>query len=104
MKHRNICIRFEIDGNRFEAVGFLNKGEKYVSTSEAHRRAIVRGTEDIEWDDLPFFLNRAKLPAKLQQVGWFVSCWDEVDDEWGADALFLRRRTYPQLVPSHLGG
>lgn len=67
MAHKDICIGFTLGGQPFEAVGFLEDGEEFVSGDGALRRTdngqIVRSKED--WRLL--YTNRSQLPEKLSQ-------------------------------------
>ncbi len=59
--HKDIKIQFEIDGRRYEAVGFLNEGERSVAGNELLLRVNgVIGKEDVEF----IAKHRRKMPMK----------------------------------------
>ena len=100
--HANICISFELEGVRYEAVGFLQDGEDSVELREAIERAgetVVSGDED--WKRIKRGLNQ--LPGELLKFNWlvtnrpspdypsYVSCLDRSARGWRGDWSRLRR-------------
>lgn len=112
--HSEICIQFELGGQPFEAVGFLNAGENSTAGEEALRRTdnghIVRS--DADWRFVCD--HRAELPKELNSY-WLatarpgpvdprcVSClyrfgagwcgdWGGLGGPWSRGGLVLRRR------------
>lgn len=67
--HKDIRIEFEIDGRRFEAVGFLAEGENSVSGDEMIRRTANENNGGIGEDDYLFLSKkrRDKFPEELRQ-------------------------------------
>ena len=65
--HEDIRIPFEIEGRRFEAVGFLREKEGAVSGNEMLRRTAGENGGAIGEKDAVFFLERPIwLPVELQ--------------------------------------
>ena len=111
--HAEICIPFEIDGEEFEAVGFLQEGEQSCLGEEAIRRCgdhVV--TSEADWNLL--YRNRAQLPTELESYvlvtgrpnpdsprvvsslyfvgfGWYGG-WSNLSYQWGRSCLVVRRR------------
>lgn len=112
--HADICIHFELGGQRFEAVGFLGKDEDYILGEEAIQRVdnshIIRSDEDWRF----IYQNRQNIPSELhgfwlvtarpdpdvprnvsclaRYVGEWYGHWNYLDGRWVRDGLVLRRR------------
>jgi len=68
MAHKDICVRFELGGQQFEAVGFLEEGEESVLKEEALRRC-DNGALIVEKEDFDFiFRYRRELPREKYQT------------------------------------
>ena len=82
MAHKDICIRFEIDGRRFEAVGFLNEGEISMSRVIMLERADKKNGGALVKDEDTVFLSerRIQFPTELQQYYLVTSCCDAPTD------------------------
>jgi len=66
--HKDIRIPFEIKGRRFEAVGFLDKGERSVDGDEMLSRITKNNHRIIDGDDVVFISKRFHLlPKKLHK-------------------------------------
>lgn len=118
MAHKDIRIPFEVDGRKYEAVGFLNEGETLVFADAMFERTSKENGGAIGDEDEAFLSERrAKLPAELRQYylatarlnpcdPWYVSYfnlspstngwrqdWGGLgpDCRWGGLFLVLRR-------------
>jgi hypothetical protein len=111
--HKDICIKFEVDGRRYEAVGFLGKGESSISGDEMLRRVPdAIGEEDVnfldervdqDWsrDMFPYCLATARRnpdnPRSVRCFSWksfggWHQGWSRLGRQWDGDDLVLRRR------------
>ena len=112
--HKNIRIQFEVDGRHFEAVGFLNDGERSVTGDDMLERAARENGGAIDDEDETFLSERrAQIPKELQRYGlvtnrrnprfprdvvcfgfdgdgWY-EYWDFLGSQWYAFGLVLRR-------------
>lgn len=112
--HADICIPFEVNGEQFEAVGFLMVCETNCLGREACRRAdnghLIGSEED--WQFL--YRNRSQLPVELRRYLLFIpnpppgspryvsylhfedydwrSCSYFLDFPMGENSLVVRRR------------
>lgn len=116
MAHKDIRIGFEIEGRRFEAVGFLNEGESSVLGDTMLERTAGENGGAIGDEDEAFLSERrAKFPAELRRYYLttnrrhpghprLVSCfswydvrwcqfWDCLVYQWDGNVLVLRRCT-----------
>ena len=77
MIHKDIRIRFQIENRRYEAVGFLKKGEKSVSGWTMFRRTAKENGGAIGKKDWAFISKRrTQLPAKLCRYILVTDCHD----------------------------
>jgi len=112
--HNKIRIPFEIDGRRFEAVGFLTEWESSVNGDEMlARTATENGGAIGDEDEAVLSERRDKLPTELQKyylvtnrrhpgnsrnVSYFSwdgvrwhQYWSSLDDQWHGHGLVVRR-------------
>lgn len=71
MAHKDICIKFEVEGRNYEAVGFLEENESSVDGVEMLKRTGgIIGDEDqvIIWK-----CPRHKLPQELKKYFFFTN-------------------------------
>jgi len=114
MAHKDICIKFEEKGRRFEAVGFLDEGKTYVTGDEMLARtagengsAIGDEDEAFLWEYRDCWPNELRPyllvinrhgPGGQRRVSCFLwngDSWDEdwlwLGDCWFGSYLVLRR-------------
>lgn len=109
--HKDICIRFEVDGRKFKAVGFLNQGESLVDGDEMLRRVPgAIGEEDTNFLDervdqdwsrdlfLYYLATARRNPDDPRYVRYFyrfasrcVRDWYDLDYRWGGRVLVVCR-------------
>jgi hypothetical protein len=71
--HKDIRIKFEIEGRRYEAVGFLGKSGALVGGDEMLKRTAVENGGAIGYEDEVFlWKRRARLPQELEPY-WLVT-------------------------------
>jgi len=72
MAHKDICIKFEVDGRRFEAVGFLSDDETPVDGDEILRRI----PNAINKEDTIFLYNHRneEWPYELRSYYLITGC------------------------------
>lgn len=116
MAHKDICIKFEREGRRFEAVGFLEEGEPAVYSDDIIRRTDLDGNVLKSSEDYDFLCcATGKFPQELSSYHLFTMirllgnpepkylCFSPYNNTWldgwmplwrwfGADFLVLRRR------------
>jgi len=116
MIHKDICIKFEVDGRQYEAVGFLNEDESSVDGHTMLSRTAGENGGAIGDDDETFLKERRdKFPEELRKyylatgrrnpddpcvVSYFIWCsgrwcqyWDGLGSRWRGFVLVLRRCT-----------
>lgn len=114
MDHKDIRIPFEVDGRRYEAVGFLNKDEQLVSGEDMLSRTANPSCNIIGEDDAVFIDERLNLlPENLRKFhlvtnqrrpdsprnimifcchdGMWRKFWSHLDCAWREDELVVRR-------------
>lgn len=75
--HKDIRIVFQIEDRRYEAVGFLKKGEKNVSAWTMFRRTAKENGGAIGEKDWVFISERrTQLPAELSPYILVTDCRD----------------------------
>lgn len=88
--HKDICIRFEIEGVRYKAVGYLERGVTSIMAEEVCRRATkLVVTSEVDWKRI--HCNRRKLPDELLKFSYLltnrrgndgISILQRVSGEW----------------------
>ena len=72
-KHADICIPLELEGVKYEAVGFLQDGEESITLEEIFRRVgktIIKDKEDFD----RILFNGYKISAKeLRRFNWLIT-------------------------------
>lgn len=114
--HKDICIKFEVDGLKFEAVGFLSEGERSVdgdtmlsrtagenggAIGEADWTFLSERTNQFPTELRRYYLatgrRRPGLPRLVSCFGWsglrWCQDWYYLGHRWSDYGLVLRRCT-----------
>jgi len=68
MSSKSICRGFSLGDRKYEAVGFLESGEKLIEVREAIRRATDANKVPIGKEDLEYVLkHQAEIPYRLDR-------------------------------------
>lgn len=99
-EHKDIRISFEIEDRRFEAVGFLGKGEgrEFISAEEVLRRTASENGGAVDAMDAFFIANHAYLLPQELHSYWLVSNRYMLGHRYPALACFCRKITICQAV------
>ena len=86
--HKNICIKFTVDSRNFEAVGFLNDGERKVDAYTMLERTQYENNGAIADEDWEFLSERTnQFPEELREYA--LVTMREVPDRKGAISFFV---------------
>ena len=96
MAHKDICIKFEVDGCHYEAVGFLDEGESPIDGNTVLSRTAGKNGGAIGEKDYVFLSeHRSSFSEELKEYHlitgnhdpdapscvWFF-VWDDTNGDW----------------------
>lgn len=112
MAHKDICIRFELDGQPFEAVGFLNEGEKSILKEEALRRC-DNGALIVKQDDFDFIFQhrrellrekyQTRLVTGVQEPGFSSGCIRTLIQQGPPFGVYVDMKSWNEWTTHWLG-